>query len=73
MFLQAQGACWGRPAGLRYPPVFGSGSDSVLALAALHSFSSFPSSAHVCAVSEKPPSSETPGGMRQIDPREYKM
>lgn len=52
---------------------FGSGSDSVLALAALHSFSSFPSSAHVCAVSEKPPSSETPEDTRQIDQRECKL
>lgn len=56
------GACGGRLLGLRYLPVFGSGSDSVLELvaAALHSFSSFPSSAHVCAASEQPPFSETP-------------
>lgn len=72
-FLQAEGACWGRPSGLRYLPVLGSGSDSVLALAASHSFSSFPSYAHVCAVSEKPPSSETPEDMRPIDPRECKL
>lgn len=53
--------------------MLGSGSDSVLALAASHSFSSFPSYAHVCAVSEKPPSSETPEDMRPIDPRECKL
>lgn len=56
------GACGGRPSGLKYLPVFGSGSGSVLALvaAALHSFSSFLSSAHVCAASEQPPFSEIP-------------
>lgn len=65
-FLRAVGACGSRPSGLRYLPVFGSGSDSVLALvaAALHSFSSFPSSAHVCAASEQPPFSEIPEDKR---------
>lgn len=61
-FLRAVGACGGRPSGLKYLPVFGSGSGSVLAhvAAALHSFSSFLSSAHVCAASEQPPFSEIP-------------
>lgn len=61
-FLSA-GAGRGCPlSGLWYLPVFGSGPGSVpgLAAATLHSFSSFLSSSHVCAVSEQPPSSETP-------------
>lgn len=65
----------GRPSGVRYPPAFGSGSDSVLALvaAALHSFSSSPSSVHVCVASGQPPFSETPVGMRQADPHDHRI
>lgn len=54
----------GRPlSGWLYLAVFGSGLHFALGLEAAtsHSFSFFPSSSHVCAASEQPPFSETPG------------
>lgn len=49
--------------GWLYLAVFGSGRHFApgLEAATLRSFSSFPSSSHVCAASEQPPYSETPG------------
>lgn len=62
LFLPAGAGCVCPLSGPWYLPVFGSGPGSVpgLAAATSHSFSSFPSSSHVCAASEQSPSSENP-------------